>query len=109
MSIRPIDLQTNINQLPEVARNQNIKNESIVQQQYIADQEAALKSNLVNTRLGENKKTDETLIKDEEKNRRNPNQKNAKNDEEETEKEELSSNVKYVRDLGLGRIIDIKK
>ncbi|MBN1500417.1 MAG: hypothetical protein JW982_09680 [Spirochaetes bacterium] len=110
MSIRPIDLQSNIGQISEIARNQNAKNDAVIQQHTLADQEAALKSSLINTRLGENKKADESQIRDEEKKRKNPFlQSSGNKDEEESDDKEVSSNVKYVQDLGLGRIIDIKK
>jgi hypothetical protein len=40
MSIKPIDMQTNIGQMHEVARNAQVKTEAIVEQQHVLDNRA---------------------------------------------------------------------
>jgi len=51
MSIKPIDMQTNIAQMHEVARNAQVKTEAIVEQQHVLDKESLEKSRLTNARL----------------------------------------------------------
>lgn len=67
MSIKPIDMQTNIAQMHEVARNAQVKTEAIVEQQHVLDKESLEKSRLTNARLEENKKAEKNAIMREEK------------------------------------------
>jgi hypothetical protein len=105
MSIKPIDMQTNISQMHEVGRNEQARNEGIAEQQHVLDKEANEKSKLVNTRLDESKKGEQTKIMDEEKNEKKHNQDEDSSDssQEKKKKKELS------HDDRMGRIIDILK
>lgn len=67
MPIKPIDLQTNIGQLPEVSKAEHARQGIIAEQQHLLDKQAAEKSNLVNTRLEQTEKGEKTSIMDEEK------------------------------------------
>jgi len=46
MSIKPIDMQTNIAQMHEVARNAQVKSEAVVEQQHVLDKESLERSRL---------------------------------------------------------------
>lgn len=109
MSLKPIDLQTNIGQMHEVAKNQQAKNESIVQQQYLRDNEATEKSNKADSRVEENKKGENDGIR--RKGNQSEKKKNSdhhkRNDKNENKKE--PTHVQYVDNSSLGRLIDIKK
>lgn len=67
MSIKPIDMQTNIAQMHEVARNAQVKSEAVVEQQHVLDKESLERSRLANARLEENKKAEKNTIMPEEK------------------------------------------
>lgn len=67
MPIKPIDLQTNINQMSEVGRSEHTRQTALTEQQLLMDKQAADKSNLVNSRLDESEKAEKTSIRDEDK------------------------------------------
>jgi hypothetical protein len=69
MSIKPIDLQTNIGQMHEVGKNEHLRSSALAEQQIGLDKEANDKSKMINSRLDESKKAEKTAIRDEEKKR----------------------------------------
>ncbi len=105
MSIKPIDLQTNIGQLPEVGRSEQARLGNLIEQQHLLDRQAAEKSNLVNSRLEQTEKAEKTSIMDEEKKKsaggREQGEK-GKEKKETPEKERL-------KDERMGKIIDVLK
>lgn len=105
MSIKPIDMQTNIGQMHEVARNTQIRSEAVAEQQNILDKESDEKSRQVGSRLEENKKLEHARIMREEQQRRRGRQQQDKEGEEKKEAKEKSAAV----DETMGRFIDIKK
>jgi hypothetical protein len=107
MSIKPIDLQTSIGQMHEVAKGEQGRSAALVEQQHVLEKESNEKSNLVNSRLEENKKAEKTVImKEEERGRgRRPFREKEKNDSSgrKTDEEEA------LKDDRMGLIIDIRK
>ena len=67
MTIRPIDLQTNMSQMTEVGRAEQARAEALVEQQHLLQKESGDKGRLVNTKLEEAKKGDNAVIRDEQK------------------------------------------
>lgn len=108
MSVKPIDLQSNLSQISEVARAQNARSDAIAEQQHVADKESAENSKLKNSKLDENKKASEMKIKDEDKSKdRRQDREKKKNKSSDNDNSAL--HTKIVDDYRLGRIIDIKK
>ncbi|HSV97186.1 MAG TPA: hypothetical protein VLM75_09650 [Spirochaetota bacterium] len=105
MSIKPIDMQTNIAQMHEVARNAQAKTEAVVEQQHLLDKESIEKSRLAKARLEENKKAEKNTIMREEKRHSRGGSKEGRG-EEDTQKEEERAPQP---DEKIGRIIDVKK
>ena len=105
MSIKPIDMQTNIAQMHEVARNAQVKAEAVVEQQHILDKESLEKSRLTNARLEENKKAEKNAIMREGKRRFRGGAHGGRECEgaERDEENPPPGNEK------IGRIIDVKK
>jgi len=104
MSIKPIDLQTNMSQMLEVGKNEHARSEALAEQQHLREKESNEKSRLINTRLDESKKGEKTAIKDEEKNREK--QKN----EEHRENKDAGAEIREKSvDDRIGRIIDVLK
>jgi hypothetical protein len=104
MSIKPIDMQTNIAQMHEVARNAQVKTEAVVEQQHVLDKESHEKSRLTRARLEENKKAEKNAIMREDKRRyRGGSQEERGEENARQEEESLPSDEK------IGRIIDVKK
>jgi len=107
MSVKPIDLQTNISQITEVGKNEQVRNEALIQQQNALAGESDEKSRLVKSRMEESKKGEGAAIRDQEeeekgrrgKKRRGP----VRKDGQET------AGKKPSRDERLGRIIDVFK
>ncbi|PKL19414.1 MAG: hypothetical protein CVV49_00970 [Spirochaetae bacterium HGW-Spirochaetae-5] len=103
MTIKPIDLQTNIGQMTEVSKHEHARQGALAAQQQILDKEASEKSNLKNTKLDEAEKGEQTSIKDEHKqhgNHHSGEQGQKKQDDKKSEK---------MKDDRMGNIIDIFK
>ncbi len=67
MTIRPIDLQSNISQLTEVGRSEQARTEALIEQQHLLQKESGEKARLVNTKLEEARKGENAVIQDEQK------------------------------------------
>jgi len=52
MAIKPIDLQTNIAQMIEVARGEHSRNVAVVEQQHILSKESQDKTNIQKEKVG---------------------------------------------------------
>jgi hypothetical protein len=106
MSIKPIDLQTNIGQMTEISRHEHARQAALIAQQHLLDNEAQNKSILKNTRLDETEKGEKTSIKDEDKKKE---KQNLHHDvDKETSREQQKKNEK-MKDERMGNIIDIFK
>ncbi|MBN2079381.1 MAG: hypothetical protein JW838_10465 [Spirochaetes bacterium] len=106
MTIRPIDLQSNISQITEVGRSEQARSEALVEQQHLLQKESGDKGRMVNTKLDEAKKGDNAVIHDEQK-------KEERRREESHEKDEGKGKRDSRRGLSvderMGTIIDILK
>ena len=104
MSIKPIDLQTNISQMFEVGKTEHARADDIAKQQHLLDKESMDKSSLVNSRLDETKKGEKTAIKNEER----ESGKNA-GAREKDKKERKKKADAAPGDDSMGRFIDVLK
>lgn len=104
MAIKPIDLQTNMAQMIEVARGEHLRNAALVEQQHILSNESQEKTNIQKEKVEENKKAEHTIILNEEKQFKKGKQfgKGESNKEKETKQQMLE-------DDKIGTIIDVKK
>ena len=108
MSIRPIDLQTNMTQMLKVGDNEHARNLAVEEQQHILSRESDDKSKKVNEHLDELKKTESSIITDREK---------KEKDRRGREQEQTGVGVKEKKvkpgetaaDEHMGRIIDVLK
>lgn len=106
MSIKPIDLQTNIGQMTEISRHEHARLGSLLAQQHLLDNEAQNKSILKNTRLDEAEKGEKTSIKDEDKKRER--QSLEHDADKESGRSDNKKNEK-MKDDKVGSIIDVFK
>lgn len=105
MPIKPIDLQTNIGQLPEVGKSEHARQGVIAEQQNLLDKQATEKSNLVNTRLDQAEKGEKTSIRDEEK-KKSGGERGKKEQEQE---QKAGEGRERLKDERMGKIIDVLK
>ena len=115
MTIKPIDLQTNIGQLDKIAKGEQGRSAAAVENQHVLEKDSGVKGKQRSERLDENKKAEKTAIKreEEEKKRRKKKEKrealakekakSLKTEEKEKEKKVLPDDEK------VGRLIDIKR
>ncbi|HOO71874.1 MAG TPA: hypothetical protein PK926_08925 [Spirochaetota bacterium] len=106
MSIKPIDLQTNIGQMHEVGKGEHSRMGAIAEQQHLLEKESNDKSKLVNTRLDESQKGEKTAIRDEEKKRE---QKMNQGRDNQGDSKKEKDNVNVLKDDRMGNIIDVLK
>ena len=107
MPVKPIDLQTNIAQMFEIAKGEDGKSTAIMAGRHVLEMESSEKSRLVNTKLYENKKLEKISIKREEE-RKKRGKSRGRSDETEVEiKKKDKSGI--FKDDKIGVIIDIKK
>ncbi len=106
MTVKPIDLQVNISQMTDVAKNQSMRSDALAEQQHFLDKEATDKSKEANTKLEEADELEKGINEDEEKKKK---QKQAmdKNNEDPNNKEKKQK--KLSTDDRMGRIIDVLK
>lgn len=103
MAIKPIDLQTNIAQMIEIARGEHVRNAAVIEQQHILSKESQEKTNIQKEKVEENKKAEQTKILNEEK------QFNKGKQFKEGEKKKKQEEPELLEDVTMGRIIDVKK
>ena len=107
MSIKPLDMQTNINQMHEVAKNTKDVASAVVAQQSFLDNEANEKSKKTDSRVDTSKEGNQITKKGEEEKSANKDFdfKHRKKDEEDAKSNEVAS----IESDRLGCIIDIRK
>ena len=105
MSIKPIDLQTNIGQMHEIAKNEQGRSSAVVDGQHILEKHSGEDSKRISERLDENKKAEKTLIKREE-GRKNKRRKLLKGAEQ---KEQKRKTENALQDDKMGKMIDVKR
>ena len=103
MAIKPIDLQTNIAQMIEVARGEHSRNVAVVEQQHILSKESQDKTNIQKEKVEENKKAERTIILNEEKQFKKGKQ------QKEGSKNDKKGNQEIFEEEAIGKIIDVKK
>lgn len=106
MAIKPIDLQTNMNQMTEVGKMEHSRIHSLTDQQMMLDKQAAEKSNLRNTKMEESEKAEKTAIREEDK---KSDRHHAGGGNRENEKKESSRPRDRMKDDKMGHLIDILK
>ena len=107
MSIKPLDLQTNIGQIPEVGRTQHAQAEALAEQLHHLDKEADDKSKAADSRLDESQKAEHAATRLEEKKERERRRRGyAPKKGAPAEKGKV---VEVVENGNLGNIIDIRK
>jgi hypothetical protein len=108
MPITPIDLQTNIGQMHEVARKEHAHGDSVNAQIHHLDKEADDKSNNANSRLDESREAQNMTgrLDDRTGGGQKRKKRNADGTQEETRPKRK---VEMIEDENLGRVIDIKK
>lgn len=110
MSIKPIDLQTNMGQMHEVGRNEQARSGALAEQQHVLDEEAKKNSQLVNSKLDETKKGEKTEVRDALADDKEKEQKKREAAEKEKRKEdERKKQQELAKDSNIGRIIDVLK
>ena len=107
MSVKPIDLQTNMSQMHEVSKSEHARSMAAAEARHVLDEESDKKSRLVNSKLDELKKSETSTIREKEEKEARKGKKEAgsgnREKEEERKKNERSSDEK------LGRFIDVLK
>ncbi len=110
MTVKPIDLQTNISQMLEVGKNEHARSVSLVEQQHHLDKESADKSNLVNTKLEESKKAEKTAIREDDSKNKKREFREKGDEKDKKEAQPGGKQVKkLVKDEKMGRFIDVLK
>ena len=108
MTIKPIDLQTSIGQIHEVARHQHAQNEALAQQMHHLDKEALDKANVVDSHLDESRESQHATNRLDEHSSGSGKRK-QKGKDGSSSPGEKKRGVEFVEDESLGRIIDVKK
>ena len=108
MSIKPIDLQTNMGQMHEVGRGEHARSGAIAEQQHLLDDEAKKQSQLINTKLEEAKKGEKNEVRDALTDDKEQRKKEAK-EREKRKADERKKQQELAKDANIGRIIDILK
>jgi hypothetical protein len=103
MAIKPIDLQTNIAQMIEVARGEHSRNVAVVEQQHILSKESQDKTNIQKEKVEENKKAERTIILNEEKQFKKGKQ------QKDFDKKDKEAKQEIFEDEAIGKNIDVKK
>ncbi|HEY1405975.1 MAG TPA: hypothetical protein VF857_05140 [Spirochaetota bacterium] len=108
MSIKPIDMQTNIGQMHEVARKEHAQSDAVHLGLHQLDKESSDKAAVADSRLDEMHKASEMTNRLDDREgggRRREKQKGGKSAPGTGKKR----GIEIVEDASLGRIIDIKK
>ncbi len=107
MTIKPIDLQTNIAHMHEIAKGEHGRAEALIQGQHSLEKNAEEEARRIRNKLEENKHAERTSIMREEGYR----QKKGKRRLHETENNESKNEEKKgsLRDENIGLKIDVKR
>jgi hypothetical protein len=110
MSIKPIDLQTNMGQVHEVARNQHAHIGAMSEQLHHLDKEADDKSKNADYRTEETREAEHTGIRlDDHKEEEQGRRKQGRQKKRSSLKPPAGKVVEFVENGNLGNIIDIRK
>ncbi|MGL4368114.1 MAG: hypothetical protein ACRCUT_00345 [Spirochaetota bacterium] len=111
MTIKPIDLQTNMGQVHEIAREQHAQMGALAEQMHHLDKEANDKSRKADTLLEETRKAEHTSIRldDHKEEEQTLPRKKGKRFLPKKAKAEKGKVVEFVENGNLGNIIDIRK
>ena len=107
MAIKPIDMQQNISQMGEVAKNQQVKSGAIAEQQHFLDKESTDKSNEASTKLDEMDESEKGTIQEEKDKKRQKKYLKEKDAEESKNKDEKKKQLS--QDDRMGKFIDVLK
>jgi len=106
MTIKPIDIQTNIGQMTEVGKYEQARQGALIAQQNVLDMEANEKSMAKNSKLDELEKGERASIRDEDKR----DEKYGFNDRDgEDKKKEEHAKMEQMKDDKIGNKIDVFK
>jgi hypothetical protein len=105
MSIKPIDLQTNMNQMHDIAKSENIRSSTIGGLQHVLEKESDEQSKMTKSRLEENQKAEKSIILKEEKGWK----KRWRGGKDRKKKEGENNGDRPIHDDRMGNIIDVKK
>ncbi|MDY6969050.1 MAG: hypothetical protein SVR08_10420 [Spirochaetota bacterium] len=105
MSVKPIDFQTNIAKIPDVAKDEETRALAQIGQRQAREEESSEKSKLVSSRLKENRELEKTAIKREENRKKRGKHRGGRDNEAKRDIEGKS----ILKDEKIGNIIDIKK
>lgn len=103
MTVKPIDMQVNINQMTEVARNEHVRSVAAAEAQHVIEKESKDRGKEVPSRLEENKKAEKTMIKKDDFGR------GRQRGKRERGKGEHGAKTEVIEDETIGRLIDVKK
>lgn len=105
MSIKPIDLQTNIAHMHEIAKNEQGRSAAIVDGRHVLEKHSGEDSKRISERLEENKKAEKTAIKNEDEAKRRR-KKFLKGSEQKEQKRKVEN---ALQDEKMGKMIDVKR
>lgn len=106
MSIKPIDLQTNVAHMHEIAKGEHGRSAAFIEGQHSLEKDAEEQAKSIRNKLEENKQAEKTSIMREEgftKKKGKKAMRDKKDNEESEEKEESLNNEK------IGLMIDVKR
>jgi hypothetical protein len=111
MTVKPIDIQTNIGQMHEVARQSHAQNESLIAQMHHLDKEAKDKGVNADSRLEEADKSQEAAnrLDSESEGQSRRHERHGGKKRGPKGEEEIPEHIEIVREQNLGRFIDVKK
>lgn len=107
MSVKPIDIQTNIAHIHEVAKGEQGRSAAVVEAQHLLEKKTGEKSKLVDTRVDENKKSEKTIIMREEEHRKRGRDHGKRNKEEDWEIDKKK--MDEIKEDKIGNVIDVKR
>jgi hypothetical protein len=105
MSIKPIDLQVNIGQLPEIARGEHGRSTAVIEGQHVLEKDAGDHARSIKDKLDENKMAEKTIILREDGFQKNKKKKSGK----EHANGSAGKNSNSSKDEKKGTMIDLKR
>jgi len=110
MTVRPIDLQSNMSQITQVGKAEQARVDALVTQQHLLERESMEKAKVIDTRTENLKKDEKTLAVNEEMGRGKKRREPGKDSEDEQGKKEKDLTPHSLsKDDKMGRIIDVLK
>lgn len=109
MSIKPIDMQTSMGQMHEVARKEHAHAEALLQELHHLDDEADEKSNLAKRKLDESRESGEMTNRLDDREAGKGKNRKGRDGNKEFHNDESKRHIEIVTDENLGRFVDYKK